>query len=339
MAVLLVILPALSGCVSHPKPSTQPPEGRSLWAYNMTQAVQMNEAGFAGQGVTVGLVDSGIDLSLPAFANTSLLGWVDLVNGKAVPYDDDGHGTEMAGIIAGSEGGAPGASLLVAKAIDASGKGSDQVVAQAIRWCLDPNGDGDNSDSADVISLSLGEQHLSFLGTETEKACNDAISWGTFVVAAAGNDGPDNADVSSPASAKLVMAAGAVNRTGVIGSFSSGGGNGGSIFPPRLPRQDPDRKPEVVAPGVDIWCTRPGGDREFVSGTSPATAFVSCCLALVLSALPQYLPQSNQGDTTIVKFKQALMDTALKLDDQAQPHDDHYGYGLVQAYALYVALR
>jgi len=339
LALVVLLVPALSGCLSEPEPSVKPPEGRSLWAYNMTQVLQMNELGFTGQGVTVGLVDSGIDLSIPAFANLSLRGWNDLVNGNATPYDDDGHGTMMAGLIAGSDGGAPGAALLVAKVVNAAGKSSDSLVARAVRWCLDPNGDGDNSDSADIISLSLGGGRLPILGTETEKACNEAISWGTFVVSAADNDGEnDDGDVSSPASVKHVIAVGAVNITGIIAPFSSAGRNGGSLLPPLLPRYDPDKKPEVVAPGVDIWCDIPGGGHEFGSGTSHATAFVSGCLAVVLSALPQYLPQNNEGETTIVKFKQALMDTALKLDGQAVPHDEHYGYGLIQAHALYLAL-
>ena len=335
----LVLAAALSGCLSEPEPSVRPPPGRSVWAYNMTQVLRMNELGYTGQGVTVGLVDSGIDLSHPAFANLSLRGWNDLVNGNATPYDDDGHGTMMAGLIAGSDGAATGAALLVAKAIDAAGKSSDSLVSRAVRWCLDPNGDGDNSDSADIISLSLGGGRLPILGTETEKACKEAISWGTFVVAAADNDGAsDDGDVSSPASVKNVIAVGAVNSTGVIAPFSSAGRNEGSLLPPILPRHDPDKKPEVVAPGVDLWCDIPGGANDFGSGTSHATAFVSGCLAVVLGALPQYLPRNNEGETTIVKFKQALMDTALKLDGQAEPHDEHYGYGLIQAHALYLDL-
>jgi bacillopeptidase F len=340
VAVLIIVAPALSGCIFfHKKPAEHPAEGRSLWAYNMTQILEMNELNFTGQGVTVALVDSGIDLSHPAFRNLTLAGWKDFVNGDDAPYDDDGHGTEMAGIIAGGEGGAPNASLLVVKAIAADGSSTDARVAEAVRYCLDPNGDGDRSDAADIISMSLGGGRLPILGTETERAVNEAISLGSFVVAAAGNDAENGAaDVSSPASVKYVIAAGAVNRTGVIAPFSSMGANGGSLFPPVLPRQDPDKKPEVVAPGVDIWCDVPGGGHEFGSGTSHSTAFVSCCLALVLSALPQYKVASNDGETTIVKFKQVLMDTALKLDGQAVPHDDHYGYGLIQAYAAYAAL-
>jgi subtilisin family serine protease len=338
-AALLVLGLALSGCISEPKPSVKPPPGRSVWAYNMTQVLEMHSQGFTGQGVTVGLVDSGIDLSHPEFANLTLKGWKDLVNGEPTPYDDGGHGTEMAGIIAGSEGAAPGAALLVAKAIRSDGTSTDALVAAGVRWCLDPDGDGSNSDSADLISLSLGGGRIPILGTETERACKEALSWGAFVVAAADNDGDsDDGDVTSPASVKNVIAVGAVNATGVIAPWSSAGRNGGSLLPPRLPRSDPDRKPEVVAPGVDLWCAVPGGGHDFGSGTSHAAAFVSGCLALVLGALPRYLPRNNEGETTIVKFKQALMDTALKLEGQARPHDEHYGYGLIQAAALRAAL-
>ena len=167
----------------------------------------------------------------------------------------------------------------------------------------------------------------------------EALSWGTFVVAAADNDGEnDDGDVASPASVKRVIAVGAVNQTGVIAPFSSAGQNGGSLFPPILPRTDPDRKPEVVAPGVRIWCDIPGGGHGFGSGTSHATAFVSCAPATIPGARPDLRSQNNGGETTIVKFKQVLMETAPVLDGQAVPHDEHYGYGLIQAYDACVAL-
>lgn len=339
LAGSLLVIAAAAGCLSGPDLPERPPEGRSDWAYEMTQIARMNGLGFRGANVTIGLVDSGIDLSHPDFGDVRLVGWNDLVNGNAAPYDDEGHGTQMAGIIAGSNGGAPGAGLLVAKVIDADGKSADSLVARAVRWCLDPNGDGENGDSADIISLSLGGGRLPILGTETERACKEAAAWGTFVVAAADNDGEsDNGDVSSPASVWSVVAAGAVDKDGVIAPFSSAGRNGGSVLPPRLPRSDPDKKPEVVSPGVHIWCAIPGAGHDFGSGTSHAAAFVSSALALVLDALPRYLPRQNEGETAIVKFKQALMDTALMLEGQAAPHDEHYGYGLVQAHALYVAL-
>ena len=340
VAIILAsaLCPALAGCVRK-QPSSTPPPGPSLWALEAVQIDEMQGLGWSGRGVVVALVDSGIDLSHPDLSNVTLAGWLDLVNGGAVPYDDEGHGTMMAGIIAGVWGGAPNASLFVVKAIRSDGTSSDSIVADAVRRALDPDGNGDRSDAADIVSLSLGGGGLPILGTETERAVKEAIAWGTIVVAAADNDGEaDDGEVASPASVALAIAVGAVDRHGRIAPFSSAGANRGSLFPPVLPRSDPNRKPELVAPGVDIWCAVPGGGHEFASGTSHATAFVSAALALILEALPQYQQERSGGETTIVKFKEALMESALAMEGQSVPHDDHYGYGLLQAHSAYLAL-
>ncbi|MEM2869879.1 MAG: S8 family serine peptidase [Thermoplasmata archaeon] len=326
--------PPLSGCVKK-RPAETPPPGPSLWALEAVQIDELQAMGYSGRGVVIALVDTGVDLSHPDLRNLSILGWLDLVNGEPVPYDDGGHGTMMAGIIAGVWGGAPNASLYIVKAIRSDGTSTDARVAEAVRRALDPDGDGDRRDAADIISLSLGGGRIPLLGTETERAVKEALSWGTLVVAAADNDGEsDDGEVASPASVALVIAVGAVDRHGKIAPFSSAGANRGSLFPPILPRQDPNKKPEVVAPGVDIWCAVPGGGHQFASGTSHATAFVSAALALVLEARPEYQQERNGGETTIIKFKEALMETALAAEGQSVPHDDHYGYGLLQARAL-----
>ena len=135
----------------------------------------------------------------------------------------------MAGIIVaknGLSGNAQGVDLLVAKAIDSNGEGTDTGIADVVDWCAD--------NQADIISLSLGgEGGISFGGITTdqlESAVQDALDQGIFVVAAAGNDGQDDdGDVSSPGSVEDVICVGGVTRLGNVWRGSSQGDNDGDF--------------------------------------------------------------------------------------------------------------
>ena len=305
---------------------------RSEWAFAATQVGELQARGLDGRGQVVCLVDTGIDETHPSLKDAPVLAWRDFVAGRATPYDDDGHGTAMAGILAGRgplRGVAPAATLIVAKALDAQGVGSSASLASAILFCADPNGDGDGSDGATVISLSLAAAHPFPIGTDVADAVASAVAKGIFVVASAGNDGvTDDGDVQSPASIPDVIAVGAVDVFGAVARFSSMGADAG--------RADPDRKPEVVAPGADVLSASRGGTYRLVSGTSASAAFVSGTLALLLQDRPG-LARSG-GPAAIHLLKAALMQTAKKEPAQAVPHDPRYGYGLVQAVDLDAAL-
>ena len=93
-------------------------------------------------------------------------------------------------------------------------------------------------------------------------------------------------------------------------------------------RLDPNKKPEIVAPGVDIATTYLDGEYVLVSGTSPAAAFVSGALALLLEQHPDYSVRT--GPEKIIEFKNILMDASEKLPGQEVPHDEYYGYGLIK---------
>lgn len=305
----------------------------SDWAFEMTEIRNLNAAGLDGRGVVLCIVDTGIDASHPDLDHVTILAWRDFVGGRSAPYDDQGHGTAMAGLIAGDgevRGAAPAVSLLVAKAIGSNGQGTDADVAAAIDFCVDPNGDGNRADGADIVSLSLGGGTHPIFGSSVAGAADNAIGFGVYVVAAAGNDGQsDDGDVEVPASEPAVIAIGAVDRDGRIAMFSSRGRQT-SGFAIAQPRNDPDKKPEVVAPGVDLIAPWPGGQHVRVSGTSPATAIVAGGLALLLQNHPEL---RKQQATTIESTKTALMLGARPAAGQTVPHDDHYGYGLFQAAA------
>ncbi len=299
-----------------------PHVARSEWAFAMTGARDLNSMGLTGKGVTVCIVDSGIDMLHPDFAHLRLVGWKDFVNLRPDPYDDEGHGTAMAGLIAANgslRGIAPDAALLVAKAINNTGFGSSRVVADGIRFCVDPFGDGTRG--ADIISVSLGSSAPLFVGTEVSVAAQWALDRGVIVVAAAGNDGGpfDDGDVEIPANVPLALAVGAVDASGRVASFSSASFVGN--------RTDPNLKPEVTAPGVQIISTAPGAHYVTLTGTSPSTAVAAGIVALLLQAHPELRPAGSTANVLALKW--ALARSAVAAPGQVIPHDPWYGYGVI----------
>jgi subtilisin family serine protease len=244
----------------------------------------------------------------------------------------------MAGILVANgwiEGMAPNVELLVAKALQSNGSGDDSDVVAAIDWCVENN--------AHIISLSLGGAPgaLPFFlqsGRDSGDAANDAIDKGIFVIAAAGNDGTDDdGDVASPASETAVIAVGGVTSTGTIWSGSSVGDNDGRIFPLLFPRNDPHKKPEIVAPAHRVPVINNQGTWSLVDGTSAATVFVTGAIALLLENNPELAANGSQGSaSTVNDVKQYIMDSSKKQDGQTG-HDDHYGYGLLQMDQLIIA--
>ncbi|MDX1534893.1 MAG: S8 family serine peptidase, partial [Thermoplasmata archaeon] len=297
------------------------------WAFVSTQADGLHALGLTGAGVVVCIVDSGIDLGHPDLAGVEPAAWRDFVGREPEPYDDHGHGTFMAGLIVGRgliRGFAPDVALVVAKAIDASGVGNGADILGALAFCMNPFGNGTQSH---IISLSLGGGGVP-AGPVVDRV-NEAIDRGILVVAAAGNDGPSASDIQNPASLDLVIAVGSVDDGLTVSGFSQGGQNGG--------RLDPNKKPEVVAPGEGLATTGLGGSYVSVAGTSAASAIVSAILALVLEGEPSL--QGLLSALGVSGIKVALMATAAPLDGQAEPHDRLAGYGLIQGVDLLEALR
>src|SRR5712692_1098320 len=301
-----------------------PHVARSDWAFAMTGARALNARGLTGNGVTVCLVDSGIDILHPDFAHLHLVAWKDFVNLRPDPYDDNGHGTAMAGLIVANgslHGVAPDVSLIAAKVINSAGFGSSAAVADGIRSCVDPFGDGTRG--ADVISVSLGSKAPLFVATDVSLAAQWALGRGVFLVASAGNDGGifDDGDVESPASVSLAIAVGAVDVSDRIAPFSSIGSS--------VNRTDPNLKPEVTAPGVQLISTAPGAHYVTTTGTSGATALAAGIVALLLQAHPELRPSVSAGSANVLALKWALARSATERPGQAVPHDSYYGYGVI----------
>ncbi|WUQ74659.1 S8 family serine peptidase [Streptomyces sp. NBC_00224] len=168
-----------------------------------------------GKGTTVAVLDSGVDYTHPDLGGGfgeghKVVGGYDFANGDADPMDDNGHGTHVAGIIAGKAAGqggvtgvAPGASILAYKVMDDAGEGYTSDIVAGIEAAIDPA----NPHRADVINMSLGGY-----GDGTDPlgaAATAAARAGVVVVASAGNEGPGRGTVSTPAAADGVIAVGA----------------------------------------------------------------------------------------------------------------------------------
>ncbi|MBT2447200.1 type VII secretion-associated serine protease mycosin [Streptomyces sp. ISL-43] len=266
-----------------------------------------------GDGVTVAVLDTGVDSAHPDLAGQVLEG-TDLVGMGAGRGERTWarHGTAMAGIIAGHGHGAdrrqgvlgvaPQAKILPIRVILEEGdpgrtKARDSkggALAEGIRWAADHG--------ADVINLSLGDDSSSAHHEAAEdEAVQYALAKGVVVVASAGNGGEQGDRASYPAAYPGVIAVTAVDRKGKKAVFSTR-----------------NWYATVSAPGVDIVIADP--DRAYYEGwgTSAASAFVSGAVALVKSAHPGLSP---------AQIKKLLEDTAS--DAPSGGRDDSRGFGLV----------
>lgn len=312
---------------------------KSEWANEQSQFDDFSELGLTGSGVKVCMVDTGLDLSNPAFTGLQVT-FKDMVGSSSSPIDYGfiAHGTLMAGIlVSGSHqlGIAPGISLAMVAALGADendmNSGSEQKVADAIQWCQDDF-------QADIISLSLGgEQNIEMMNEGSSvSAVRRAVDSGIFVVAAAGNDGgpEDDGLVSVPGNVPRVITVGASTQEQTVWENSS---TGSQILSNGSMRQNPHMKPEVVAPGENIISTGIGDSWYSSSGTSDSTVFVTGALSLILEAFPEYKPTSSSNGECIDQVKISLMNTSLKYDESIT-HSNQWGYGQLQAYDWYQEL-
>jgi serine protease AprX len=284
------------------------------------QAPRVWDIGLKGQGVKVAVIDTGIDTAHPDFSGRIVTS-KSFVSSSA--HDDNGHGTHVAGIVAGSGaksngkyvGVAPEASLYIAKVLRADGGGSMSGVMAGIEWAV-------LEQNVQVINLSLGGTG-SCDGTDALSVmCDEAVSQaGVVICVAAGNTGPDPRTVGSPGCARLVITIGASDDNDGIALFSSRG-----------PTADGRIKPDIVYPGVGIIAAQAAGTQlgrviaeGYVSldGTSMATPHASGVAALMLQAKPELTAQ---------ELKTQMLAAAVKLgfDPNTQ------GVGRGDAYQSYL---
>ena len=241
--------------------------------------------GFDGKGVKVGILDTGWSAH-PEFDSKVLVSR-DFISKYAdnQPNDDHGHGSHCMGIIAGGNssgeaiGVAPGAKFIVGKIFSDLGYTHESIILRAMQWIADPDGDPGTDDFPRVVNSSWGHPRGS---DKEEKLLWDALTtWrklGIVPIFAAGNKGPANETISSPASFPHAVAVGAANRWRFVHKTSSRGPSkwGGSKF----------TKPDLIAPGVSILSVDYSGGYTKKTGTSMAAPFVTGIVALMLQARP-----------------------------------------------------
>ncbi|SFR28356.1 Subtilase family protein [Lentzea waywayandensis] len=242
-------------------------------------------AGLNGTGVTVAVVDTGIDPHHPDVAAriTATANFSD----EPDVTDQHGHGTHVASTIAGTGGKytgvAPAANLVIAKVFNGAGEGDTSQVMAGIEWAA--------RSGAKIVNLSLGGDVTD--GSDDLSALVDQLSaeTGVLFVVAAGNNGPAGRSVASPGAAASALTVGAVDRQNKLAPFSSTG--------PRI--GDAHVKPEINAPGVAVVAARAAGTsmgapvsdlHTAASGTSMATPHVAGAAALLAQQHPGWSAQT-----------------------------------------------
>jgi len=268
-----------------------------------------------GAGVRVAIVDTGIDAAHPDFTGR-VADAVSFCGSSAA--DGNGHGTHVAGIIAGSGassdgrymGIAPEATIYAAKVLRDNGSGMMSDVMAGLEWAVEQG--------VQVINLSLGSDQRGDGTDPLSELCDAAVGEGIVVCVASGNAGPRDGTVGTPGCARLPITIGATDNSDRVASFSSRG-----------PTEDGRAKPDVLLPGVEIRACRahgtnmgtPVGDYYTqASGTSMATPMASGVVALLLESRPTITPAQ-------VKTIFAAASVDLGLDENIQ------GAGRVDAYA------
>ena len=306
-------------------------------ATRVVEADKAQTQGYTGKDVGIAILDTGVyphpDLTRP---RNRLIAFKDFVNKKGAPYDDNGHGTFVAGIAAGNgyasqgkyKGIAPQANIIGVKVMDARGDGSTSDIVAGMQWVVDNAA----KYNIKVMSLSLG-------ATPSASAQRDALSsavdgvWrrGILVVAAAGNDGPKLNTINTPGINPRIITVGASDDKRTVSIRDDGIAD----FSSRGPGPGQANKPDLVAPGVKIKSLntdtsynadgRPKQPEPLyatMSGTSMATPMVSGLGALLWEKDAKSSPDG---------IKESLMHNTVSLRKKASAQ----GSGLVRAGNLF----
>jgi len=274
--------------------------GGNNWGNDLVKAPEVWNRGYTGQGIVVAVVDTGVDYTHPDLAANiwvnsreiagngidddgngfidDIRGW-DFVNNDNNPLDRQGHGTHVAGTIAGGNNGfgvtgvAYNARIMAVQVLGDTGSGSYAGVANGIRYAA--------NNGAHVINLSLGGGY----SAEIYSAIQYASNRGSIVVMAAGNDGSPQPGYPAFHATEFGLSVGAVDSNSRIASFSNRAGSNSAMQ-------------HIVAPGVNIYSTTPNNTYRYLNGTSMATPHVAGVVALMLSANRNLTPSQVRNIVT-----------------------------------------
>jgi subtilisin family serine protease len=303
----------------------------------LVKAPELWALGYAGQGVTVAVVDTGVDINHPDLATKWRGGtnsWFD-PHGEhpSMPTDRDGHGTQVTGLVLGGNhsgayiGVAPDAEWIGVKIFADNGAATSSSIHAGFQWLLDPDGNPETDDAPDIVNNSWGFDDFpdicSTLSGEFRSDVQAMQAANIAVVFAAGNTGPDDSSSIAPANYPESFAVGSVGTftsATLISSFSARGPSA----------CDSTIYPELVAPGFELLTSdlTAGGvildSYSMVTGTSFSTSHASGVMALLLSAYP---------DMPVATLEKALKQSASDLGPLGA--DNTYGYGLVDSLSAF----
>jgi subtilisin family serine protease len=331
------------------------------WNVREVGADRVWDLGYTGQGVVVGGADSGVAWDHPALKNAYLgwdggsashdYHWYDAWDGRPEPWDDNGHGTHTIGTVVGLDGDnqvglAPGARWIACRNMR-HGLGNPGSYLSCMEFLLapfphdgDPFYDGDPARGAQVVNNSWACPPEEGCLPDTLRIAVDNLRLaGQMMVVSAGNDGPACGTIQHPLPAyDAVFSVGATTQTDQAAAFSSRG--------PVMVDGSLRDKPDIVAPGVDIRSSVPGGYAS-LPGTSMAGPHVTGAVALLWSAAPDLIGNLQRTEEILVQTAQPLTVEAVCAARPAAPGqvcacgDDGpdsvpnqvYGWGQVDAWA------
>lgn len=269
-----------------------------------------HEHGYFGRGVGVAIMDTGIALHKDFVeGGNRVIGFADFINRRTEPYDDNGHGTHVAGIVGGNgfsskgkyKGIAPECNFIGVKVLDKRGDGNISDVLAGLQWIIDNK----RKYNIRAVNISVGTSAKDSLDENSllVQGVNAVWDSGIVVVVAAGNNGPGPMSISTPGISRKVITVGSSDDNVAVEVYGTGRSKD---YSGRGPTPFCIKKPDIVAPGSNIISCNisrypprtKGGEVRYSSmdspmmytiksGTSMATPVVTGAIALLLGAHPQ----------------------------------------------------
>ena len=314
-----------AAAIDHRSQIDAEPSGAHTWGIELIEApAAWDRFETRGEGASVAVIDTGVD---PTHQDIDIVSWASFDGNGTLVSDDvaaatdpNGHGTHVAGTVAGGNGSgtaigvAPDADIHGLNAFGADGTATFAGVLAAMEHATVES-------NADVLQMSLGASGT-FRGFI--RPVQNARATGTIVVAAAGNDGEHTS--SAPGNIYDSLAVGAVDEQREVAAFSSGQRINATAAFATYPDHWPEHYvvPDVSAPGVRVVSAEAGTTDGYVrqQGTSMAAPHVSGIAALAVAA--------TDGRITDADLQAAIIDSAVHPSGAAEP-DDRYGHGVVDA--------
>lgn len=295
--------------------------------------------GIFGEGIGVAVLDTGVFPHPDLISGRNrIVAFHDVLNGRKYPYDDNGHGTHVCGIIGGNghesqgeyRGVAPRCNIIGVKVLNYKGNGNVSDVLAGLQWVIDNK----EKYNIRVVNISVGTTSNDTLDENSAlvKGVNAVWDAGIVVVVAAGNNGPQPKSISTPGISRKVITVGASDDDIPV-ELS---GNRAKDYSGRGPTRACIKKPDVVAPGSNIVSCNVNRSRNNLgifgnkkdnqmytvkSGTSMATPIVSGAVALLLSKYPEMTTQEVK-----IRFRNSSTDLGQSWSKQ--------GWGLLNIETL-----